>query len=167
MAVLRWLLTALLLSAASASYAHMGRTIQLLYPDGVEESLAANLVAAYMGEQMGREIVVESRRGPTACLDGILAREAPMALVPEDEGRGARDGLVRMGDPVRVGSRIYVLIMGREAADQLRFSLVSTYLRTLSERLAGIDPGAAISSIEGGSGARKVALDLLRKGDII
>lgn len=167
MAVLRCLLALFLIFPAAFAHAHMGRTIQLFHPDGVEESLAANIVAAYMGEQMGREIVAKGRGRAASCLEGILEKESPMALLPENVWTGSRAGLTRVGPTVRMGEARYVLIMGQEAAGQLQFSLVPRYLATLTEVLKGMDLERWIGSVRRGSGARKVALDLLREGDIL
>lgn len=167
MAVLRCLLTLLLLSAGTPVQAHMGRTIYLLYPEGADESLAANIVAAYMGEQMGREILAEGRKGTASCLDGVIARESPMALVPADGWESGPSGLVKMDPAIRVGTSRYVLIMGQEAAGQLQFSLVRQYLSVLSAGLDGKDLDRSIDLVRRGSGARKVALDLLREGDML
>ena len=168
MAVLRTgLLLLLLLSGASSAVAHMGRSIAFLCPEGRLPELTAHIVAAYMGEQMGRDMDVSTRENPARCLSSILDREAPMALIPESDWNSGSEGLVEVGYFRPDGGAAFVLVMGEEAAANLQFSLVPRYLAKLSEGVNRRDLEDGSIKVGGGEGPRKVALDLLREADLI
>lgn len=168
MVVLRLLLSlCLLLGWSFPASAHMGRTITFLCPTGTLNEVAANMTAAYMGEQMARNVKVVAHDGTIRCLDGIRDHEAPMALVPEDRWTGDDEALVRVGDSLQVAGTVFVLVMGREAAGQLQFSLVPQYLLRLENVLSGIDISNGLEKAGNGEGARKIALDLLREADLL
>ena len=168
MAVLRvGMLVLLLLTSASTVFAHMGRSIVFLSPEGHPFEFAAHVVAAYIGEQMGRDMDVSTREDSVECLDSILGREAPMALIPEADWTSGSGVLVRVGDFRPAGGTIFVLVMGEEAAANLQFSLVSRYLTKLSEGMSQRYLEDGLTRVRSGEGPRKVALDLLREADLI
>ena len=168
MASLRLLLgVCLLVGMSSPGWAHMGRTINFLCPAGPENELAANMAAAYMSEQMARDVKVVVHDKAARCLDGIRGHEGPIALVPMAQWPGDDAALVRFDPSLQVGGTVFVLVMGREAAGQLQFSLVSRYLSRLEDSLPGMDINRGLERVRGREGARKVALDLLRKADVL
>jgi len=161
------LLLLLMFSGASTVAAHMGRTIAFLAPEGHLPELAGYVVASYIGEQMGRDMDVSTRETSARCLDSILHREAPMALIPETDWNDGNTALVRAGDFRPVGGVVFVLVMGEEAAGNLQFSLVDRYLAKLSEGLNRQELEDGSERVRDGEGPRKVALDLLREADLI
>lgn len=157
----------MMVSCATTAFAHMGRSIAFLCPEGPLPELAAHVVAAYMGEQMGRDIEVSTRENPTGCLDSILDRQAPMALIPEVGWSNKHKGLVRTGDFLPADGMVFILVMGEDAASNLQFSLVPRYLDRLSEGLTRLDLENGSTRVKKGEGPRKVALDLLREVDLL
>ncbi|TNF49962.1 hypothetical protein EP232_01075 [bacterium] len=167
MAFLRIAVILLLVSCVATAFAHMGRSIVFLCPEGLLTELAAHVVAAYMGEQMARDIEVSTRENPTGCLDSIRDRQAPMALIPRADWSEDQEGLVRVGEFLPANGTVFVLVMGEEAASNLQFSLVSKYLTRLSEGLTRRDIEDGSTRVGKGEGPRKVALDLLREADLV
>ncbi len=157
----------LLVSCAATALAHMGRSVAFLCPEGPVPELAAHIVAAYMGEQMGRDLKVSTRENPARCLGSILDRQAPMALIPEAGWSDKYKGLVRVGDFLTADGTVFVLVMGEDAASNLQFSLVPRYLVRLSEGLARWDLEDASKRVRNGEAPRKVALDVLREADLL
>jgi len=157
----------LLLGWPSPVSAHTGRSITFLCPAGTLNEVAANMVAAYMGEQMARNVKVVRHDGTVRCLNGIRDHEAPIALVPEDQWPGDDEAVVQVGGSLRVAGTDFVLVMGKDAARQLQFSLVPRYMSRLAKVLPGMDMFPGLEKVRKGEGARKVALDLLRKADVL
>lgn len=156
-----------LLSGVSPASGHMGKGIDFLSPEGHGAELAAHVVAAYMGEQMGRDIKVKVRKNPEECLESLFVREAPIALVHEQDWEAGYRGLVKSGEFLPGNGPRFVLVMGEEAAANLQFSLVQKYLARLSEGIGQSDMEEGIRRVRGGEGPRKVALDLLREADLL
>lgn len=157
----------LLLSWSSPASAHLGPSVTLLCPEGALNEIAANIVAEYMGEQMARNVKVVKHIDTARCLNGIRDHEAPIALVPGDQWPGDDEIVVHVGGPLRIAGTDFVLVMGRKAARRLRYSLVPRYMARLAEVLTGTDISPGLEKVRKGEGARKVALDLLRKVDLL
>jgi hypothetical protein len=151
-------------------HAHMGPELPFLHPAGKEGALAAAVVASYLSRQMGREVTMREAPSAVDALAGVVNHEGPLALVPLadwEELKGRNDALTAVGPPFPGPRGRYQLVVGREAAKQLSFSLLPQYASRLAEACAGWDWEKALSLAADGGGRRKVALDLLRASDLI
>ncbi len=171
MALLGRLLLAAFLLVAAPSWAHqMGRSIPLLYGGGEGALLAAHVVAAYFTEQMGYEVRPRELGAHESARELLKSQEAPwiMELLPL-KGSRVWDGIamVPMDSPFPLEGRIAVLSMTAEASRDLKFSLVPRYLEKLRSGLAPGDWEEGLARVRSGEGARKVALDMLRKRDLL
>ena len=160
------LMTAAVLLWAATLWAHHGRTLVLVHQPGPLHSLAANLVAAYVGEQMGRSVKAQEKDTAEECLGAILDREAPMGLVIETDWN-PREGLALVGPPFTAASVTYRLVMGTDISSDLSFSLVPDYLTRLGSVLVGMDLSGDIEKVRGGKGARGLAERILREADLL
>jgi hypothetical protein len=121
------------------------------------------VVAAYFGEQMGRNTLLVATDGCDGSVSALEAKEAPMAVVNCNWSEPP-DGMAFKGPALALAG--IKLVMAGHAVGDLNFSLVGKYM----EKLATISGGeweAAMARVEKGEGVRKVALDLLRERDLL
>ena len=147
----------------------MGKAVPILHSSGdtIQGRLAAQVVASYFEEQMGRETVLSGKSSAQECLGLILDKKAPMAVVPEIEQDWIPVGVVVVLPGLNTGGGIFTLVMGSDARQDLQFSLVPRYMELLSSRLSRDAWAKGIVRINSGEGVRKVALDMLREADLI
>lgn len=151
---------------ATRAGAHMGRVIPLCSAQGENAALVANIVSAYIGEQLGRNVRVVNAPDDESCLAEIEARKAPMTLVNSgtDIGKGI---YVQVGPVMSTSVGSYRLVMGKEAANRLIYSLMPDYLAMLSESFGTLSLKEALRDVRSGKGPKKVAIDLLMKADLL
>lgn len=158
---------AALLAAVPVHGHSMGRTIPIGHSGKGAFSLAANVVASYFEEQMGRDTTLVEKQSAGQCIASLREREFPMAVLPEGAAEELPEDLVvlekRLGPPDFEA----VLVMGAEARKRLEFSLVPNYLDTLARRLAPSHWKRALERVGKGEGVRGVALDMLREADLL
>jgi len=169
LAFLRFLIPAaiLLMSAWPAQGHHMGRSVPIGYTGEGSVHLAAQVVVSYFEEQMGRETKLVITSSSTECLQSIIEKEFPMAVVPAAAAGDLPDGVVRLNGILGPPGREAVLVIGSDARKKLEFSLVQRYLDILSKRLEPGDWEKAAARVEAGEGVRGVALEMLREADLI
>lgn len=155
------------LTAIPAHGHHMGRPVPVGYTGTGNAHLAAQVIASYFEEQMGLETELSGRSSVQECLEMILDKKTPMAVVPEIQQDRIPDGVVLVLPALNTGSRVYTLVMGREARENLQFSLVQRYMELLSSRLSYDEWKKGIIRVNSGEGVRKVALDMLREADLL
>jgi hypothetical protein len=161
-------------ATATPALAHMGPSFPLAHGAGEESALMAQVVASYLAEQMGRDVVLAERATSAGALAAVKGREAPVAVVTQQEwalqGEGGGEGagaLVATGPAIPGPGGGFRLVAGREAAAQLSFSLLPAYADRLARATAGWDWARALTRVRDGEGRRRVALDLLRAADLI
>jgi len=168
LALLRLFLLALVCLMAVPAQGHrMGRPVPIGYAGEGMASLAAQVIAVYFEEQMGREMKLVSSVSPAGCIRLILDREIPMAVVPVLAAGDPPEGIVRLKGAFGAPERSFILVMGSEAREKLEFSLVQRYVDSLTK---GIDPDLWKNSearVEAGEGVRGVAMEMLREKDLI
>jgi hypothetical protein len=145
----------------------MGEAVPIAYIEGPEAQFAAYVIAAYFGEQMGRETRLVPGATVTVCLDMLRSGRSPMAvldMLPENHDLA---GLTVVDPVLPVGGKTGMLVMGEEASKQLQFSLVPMYMEKLENRLSFRDWETGLARVRFGEGARKVALEMLREKDLI
>ncbi|UCG38132.1 MAG: hypothetical protein JSV00_07995, partial [bacterium] len=125
------------------------------------------VVAAYFGEQMGREFTILEKETQAECLGAVISLQAPMALSQFQFPGSPPEGVRRVGDGLEAGGRVLVLVLGDQAADRLDFSLVPLYMEKLAAGLAPGDWEEGLAMLRSGAGARKTALKMLRKRDLL
>ena len=168
MALLRWLVIAVVCVTAPAVYGHhMGRTVPIGYADKASIHLVAQVIASYFEEQMGREMKLIVMESDGQSLKAIRDREFPMAVVSSGGAGNLPEGVIRMDGVFGAPGLTSFLVMGTDAKEKLEFSLVQRYLDKLTEKLSPIDWERALSRIEAGEGIRGVVLDMLREKDLI
>jgi len=155
-----------LLPAGTAGHS-MGEAVPVAYIEGQDKGFAANVVAAYFGEQMGREIRLIPGESGQECLEMLRSGMAPMAVLDQIPGSGSLKGISVAGQVPVAGRASAVLVMGEDAGKQLQFSLVPMYMEKLKSVLAAEDWEKGLARIRRGEGVRKVALDMLRGKDLI
>lgn len=169
MAILRFVLIVGVLAMApvSAQAHHMGRTIPIVHSGGQAAALAGHIIAAYFEEQMGRDTALLEKAGVQATLEQITDRQAPMAVVPVVPREQIPGDIVIVLPGLDTGEGVFTLAMGSEAKKDLQFSLVPRYMEKLSERLSLEAWKIGLERVKTGEGVRKVALDMLREGDLL
>lgn len=168
MAFLRtFLAAAVVLAACSVQAHHMGRVIPVGYSGQGAIPLAAHVIASYFEEQMGREMELSAENSIEKCIGSIIEKRAPMAVVPLQKAEDLPEAVVVVLPEINAGQGIITLIMGREAKKDLQFSLVPKYMEKLAEKLSPADWERGMARIDSGEGIRKVALDMLREGDLL
>lgn len=147
----------------------MGRAVPIMHSSGetIQGHLAAQVVASYFEEQMGREMELLGKSSVEECLGLILDKKAPMALVPEMPMDRIPAGVVVVLPGLNTGDGIFTLVMGSDAGQDLQFSLVPRYMERLSSGLSYDAWTKGIVRINGGEGVRKVALDMLREANLL
>lgn len=161
------LLAAACLMAAPAHGHYMGRSVPIGYTGEGSVHLAAQVIASYFEEQMGRETELFIKSSVEECFQTIIGRKAPMAVVSLGTDYGVPGGIVVITPGLNAGKVTVTLVMGAGARQDLQYSLVPKYMENLN-RL--IDQGAwlkALDRVENGEGIKKVALDMLREADLL
>ncbi|MDF1535370.1 MAG: hypothetical protein P1S46_02575 [bacterium] len=168
MALLRFFLTAVFLAvtAVPAPGHHMGKSVPIAHSGGPVADLAGNVVAAYFEEQLGRDTELFTRSSVEECFRDITEKEAPMALVPVVPRDRIPDGIVIVLPGIDTGQGVFTLAMGSDARGELQFSLVPRYMEKLGSGLSSEAWEKGLARVKAGEGARKVALDMLREGDL-
>ena len=158
-----------LITVPVSSFAHsMGRSIPIAVDSELPTAaLAGNIVAAYFEEQMGREMVLLEKTAVQEILQQIIEHQAPMAVVPVLPREQIPESVVIVLPGLDTGEGIFTLAMGIDARKELQFSLVPQYMEKLSEKLTHDTWKKGIDRVKAGEGIRKVALDMLREGDLI
>jgi hypothetical protein len=151
----------------SAHAHHMGRTIPIVHSGGQAAALAGHIVAAYFEEQMGRDTALSEKAGVQATLEQITGRQAPMAVVPVISREQTPGDIVIVLPGLDTGEGVFNLAMGSEAKKDLQFSLVPQYMEKLSKELSPEAWKKGLERVKAGEGVRKVALDMLREGDLL
>jgi hypothetical protein len=159
----------MVLSAAAVQAHPMGRSVPVAYTgsDIPQARLAAQVIASYFEEQMGRRVDLVEAAGITELFEQVLMRKAPMAVVPVLPAAEAPEGVVYVHPGLDTGAGIFDLVIGADAMKELQFSLVPRYMELLS---SGLDHDAWVKGIvmvNSGEGVRKVALEMLRAADLI
>ena len=165
---LRYLLPAAVCLMAIPAQGHfMGRTVPIGYAGNGPVHLAAQVIACYFEEQMGRETELSVESSLEDCIQTIIKKGAPMAVVSLGVDDGVPDGIVRITPGLNAGGVNITLIMGAGARRDLQYSLVPKYMENLN-RL--IEQGVwlqALDRVNNGEGVRKVSLDMLREADLL
>ena len=161
------LVTALWLAAVPAHGHRMGRSVPIGYTGGGSVHLAAQVIASYFEEQMGRETRLVETASLARCLQSVREREFPMAVVPSSAAGELPEGVIELEGVTGAPGRRAVFVMGSDARKKLEFSLVQEYLNRLSKSLAPADWARALERVEAGEGVRGVALEMLREKDLI
>lgn len=148
---------------AVPSPAHMGKTVPIVHAGGPAAALAGNVVAAYFGEQMGRETSLFVKSDVWECLQTIVDKEGPMAVIPVVPREEIPDGVVIVLPGIDTGEAVFTLVMGSDAKGELQFSLVPRYMEKLASKLSPAAWEKGLARVRAGEGVRKVALDMLRE----
>ncbi len=168
MAILRSLLLALVWLIAVPAHGHYGgRYVPIGYTGEGSVHLAAQVIASYFEEQMGRETKLVETGSPAECIQSVRDRDFPMAVVPDAAAVDLPEGVVKLEGTLGASGRKIVFVMGSDARKKLEFSLVQGYLDRLSKRLVPADWENALARVEAGEGIRGVALEMLRERDLI
>lgn len=162
-----FLLAAVWLVVAPAHGHYGGRSVPIGYTGEGSVHLAAQVIAAYFEEQMGREMKLVETDSPVECLQSVRDREFPMAVVPVAAAVDLPDSVVKLEGILGTPGRTVVFVMGSDAGKNLEFSLIPMYLDKLSKRLAPADWEKALVRVKAGEGVKGVALSMLRKADLI
>ncbi len=99
---------------AVPSPAHMGKTVPIVHAGGPAAALAGNVVAAYFGEQMGRETELSAESSVKECFQAIMEKEAPMAVVPLGNDEGVPAGIMGITPVLNIGKKTLTLVMGSD-----------------------------------------------------
>jgi len=163
------LLVFFMLLPVSVQGHNMGKPVPIGYTgsDLPQAHLAAQVVACYFGEQLGREVELVRSDSLARCVEWVRNREFPMAVVPAGAAEDLPEGVRMLGGVLGAPGRSFVLVMGSDARQKLEFSLVQRYMDTLSGRLGPADWEKADERVQAGEGVRGVALDMLREKDLI
>jgi hypothetical protein len=145
----------------------MGRSVPIGFTGERSVHLAAQVIASYFEEMMGRETELVETVSPARCLQSVRDREFPMAVVPSAAARELPEGVIELEGMVGAPGRRVVFLMGSDARKKLEFSLVPEHLNRLSRGLAPADWEKALKRVEAGEGVRGVALEMLREADLI
>ena len=168
MALLRSLLLAAVWLIAVPAHGHyMGRSVPIGYTGNGSVHLAAQVIASYFEEQMGRETKLVETGSSAECIQSVREREFPMAVVPEAAAWDLPEGVAKLEGIFGVPGQTVVFVIGSDARKKLEFSLIPIYLDKLSTMLAPADWEKALARVEAGEGIRGVALDMLRERDLI
>jgi hypothetical protein len=166
--LLKYLLLAAVCLMATPAHGHfMGKVVPIRYAGEMSVHLAAQVVASYFEEQMGRETELSAHNSVKECFKIILGKEAPLAVVSLAADDDIPDGIVAITPGLKAGKVNITLVMGAGARKNLQYSLVPKYMENLN---SFIEQGAwqkALDRVKGGEGVRKVALDMLRSADLI
>jgi hypothetical protein len=164
---LRYSLLWLVCLMAVPAHGHMGRSLPIGYTGEGSVHLAAQVIASYFEEQMGRETKLVEAGSLAKCLQSVRDREFPMAVVNYAEARELPDGVIKLEVTLGAPGRSVVFVIGSDARKKLEFSLVPGYLNRLSRSLAPTDWEKALTRVEAGEGVRGVALEMLRERDLL
>ena len=161
------LLAAVCLMAAPAHGHYMGRPVPIGYTGEGSVHLAAQVVASYFEEQMGRKTELSIESSVEECFQTIIEKEAPMAVVPLGSDDVIPGGIVGITPALKAGKVTITLVMGAGARRDLQYSLVPKYMEKLSKRLVPADWEKALARVEAGEGVKGVALEMLRRADLL
>ena len=165
---LRYLLLALVWLMAVPAHGHYGgRYVPIGYTGEGSVHLAAQVIASYFEEQMGRETKLVETGSPAECIQSVRDRDFPMAVVPDAAAVDLPEGVVKFEGMFGVPGQTVVFVIGSDARKKLEFSLIPIYLDKLSKRLTPADWEKALARVEAGEGIRGVALEMLRERDLI
>lgn len=168
MAVLRKLLIVVVfLNAVQAHGHHMGRTVPIGYSGEGAVHLVAQVIASYFEEQMGRETELSAESSVEKCMQSILDKKVPMAVLPVVPADRIPEGVVVVLPGIDTGKEVVTLVMGGAARKRLEFSLIPMYLDRLSKGLTPSGWQKGLTRVEAGEGVRGVALDMLREADLL
>ena len=153
---------------AATAYGHYGgRTLPIGYSGEGSGHLAAQVVASYFEEQMARGTKLVEKGSPAECLQSIRDREFPMAVIPAAAAEDLPKGVVKLEGMLGAPGRTVVFVIGSDARKKLEFSLFPAYLDRLSKGLTPAEWEEALTSVEAGKGIKGVALDMLRRADLL
>ena len=165
---LRYMLAAAVCLVAVPSYGHyMGKVVPIGHTGERSVHLAAQVIASYFEEQMGRETELSVESSVEECIQTIIKKEAPMAVVSLGVDEGVPDGIVRITPGLNAGNVTITLIMGAGAQRDLQYSLVPKYMENLNRLIEQEAWIKALNLVKNGEGVRKVALDMLREADLL
>ena len=166
--LLQYLLPAAVCLVAVPSYGHyMGKVVPIGHTGERSVHLAAQVIASYFEDQMGRDTKLVETGSPTRCIESVRDREFPMAVVPDTAAGGLPEGVLKLEGMFGASGQRVILIIGSDAREKLEFSLVHRYLNSLSKGFEPTDWEKALERVEAGEGIRGVALDMLREKDLI
>jgi len=164
----KFLLSLAVLLVAIPAHGHYGgRIVPIGYTGEGSVHLAAQVIASYFEEQMGREMELSVESTVEECFQTINRKKAPMAVVPLGNDDVVPGGIVGITPALKAGKVAITLVMGADARKNLQYSLVPKYMENLNQL---IEPEAwlrALDRVKNGEGVRKVALDMLREADLI
>jgi hypothetical protein len=161
------LLSAAILIAAPAQGHYMGKVVPIGYAGNRPVHLAAQVIASYFEEQMGRDTKLVETGSRTRCIESVRDREFPMAVVPDTAEGVLPEGVLKLEGMFGAPGLRVIFIIGSDAREKLEFSLVQRYLDSLSKGLEPADWEKALARVEAGEGVRGVALEMLREADLI
>ncbi|MDF1525529.1 MAG: hypothetical protein RRA15_12440 [bacterium] len=165
---LGYTLAAAVCLVAVPSYGHyMGKVVPIGHTGERSVHLAAQVIASYFEEQMGRETELVETGSPTRCIESVRDREFPMAVVPDTAPGVLPEGVLKLEGKFGPPGLTAIFIIGSDARKKLEFSLVERYLDSLSKGLEPVDWEKALARVEAGEGVRGVALDMLREADLL
>jgi hypothetical protein len=165
---LRYLLSATVCLVAVPSYGHyMGKVVPIGHTGERSVHLAAQVIASYFEEQMGRDTKLVETGSPSQCIQSVSDREFPMAVVSDAAMGVLPDGVLKLEGMLGASGQRVIFIIGSDAREKLEFSLVHQYLNSLSKGFEPIDWEKALARVEAGEGIRGVALDMLREADLL
>jgi len=168
LALLRsFLLAAVWLMAIPAHGHYGGRPVPIGHTGEGSVHLAAQVIASYFEEQMGRVTKLVEKGSPAECIQSVRDREFPMAVVAYVAAGGLPEGVLKLDGTLGVPGQSVFFVMGSDARRKLEFSLVPGYLERLSKKLAPADWEKALARVEAGEGVRGVALEMLRRADLL
>ena len=162
-----FLLAVVCLVAVPAHGHYMGRTVPIGYAGNGPVHLVAQVIASYFEEQMGRETELSVESSVEECIQTIIKKEAPMAVVSLGVNDGVPDGIVRVTPGLNAVDVTITLIMGADARRDLQYSLVPKYMENLNRLIEQEAWIKALNRVKNGEGVRKVALDMLREADLL
>ncbi len=166
--LLRYLLPAAVCLVAVPSYGHyMGKVVPIGHTGERSVHLAAQVIASYFEEQMGRETRLVETGSSSQCIQSVSDREFPMAVVADAAKGVLPEGVLKLEGMFGAPGLRVIFIIGSDAREKLEFSLVQRYLDSLSKGLESADWEKALARVEAGEGIRGVALDMLREADLL
>ena len=165
---LRYLLPAVVCLVAVPAHGHyMGKAVPIGFTGEKSVHLAAQVIASFFEEQMGRETKLVVTGSSSQCIQSVRDREFPMAVVPEAAEGVLPEGVLKLEGTLGAPGLRVIFIIGSDAREKLEFSLVQRYLDSLSEGFKPADWEKALARVQAGEGIKSVALDMLREADLI
>ena len=165
---LRYLLSAVVCLMAVPAHGHfMGKVVPIGYTGEKSVHLAAQIIASYFEEQLGRDTKLVETGSPAQCIQSVRDREFPMAVVSDAAKGVLPEGVLKLEGMLGASGLRVIFIIGSDAREKLEFSLVQRYLDSLSEGFEPADWEKALARVEAGEGIRGVALDMLREADLL